>query len=123
MKKKLTVFSLSLLLGAGIAISKLMPVTAEGVVKEDKTVLSDENFLSGDAESLESWPTDVESWPKDETATAALPEIPPLSQEEYDDLIKSLPEGAVIVGEVEVLPGVIKDPTKEKDDAYLYAED
>jgi hypothetical protein len=102
MKKKITF--VSLVVGMLIAVIgfNLNFVFAEDTIKDDEIVSIENPELSailGDASP---------------GSAGMSQECPPLSQEEYDDLINSLPEGAVLVGDVKVLPGVVKDSSKEK---------
>jgi hypothetical protein len=102
MKKKLTILSLALVSIIGVSVFQLNSASAK-----DEVVQSDEQEQS----VVDFW----ETW---EHASEAPPiENLPLTQEEYDDLISRLPEGAVIVSDVEVLPGVVRDPSREKTDS------
>ena len=82
---------------------KLNAVSAEDVIKKDENELTLSTEI--DRELEEKYELAPE-FPEDKKTR--------LSQEEYDDLINGLPEGAVLVGDIKVMPGVVKDPTKEK---------
>lgn len=98
MKKKVISFVIaSLIIGVTVLIkSEIVKVKAEE--SEVKSGVIDQSI-----EEL----TDIFG---PETINTDIPEqrVQPLNQAEYDDLIRSLPEGAELVDDVEVLPGVVK---------------
>jgi hypothetical protein len=108
MRKKLTILLLApILVIVGVAF-KLNAVSAEDAVEKDDIVLTEDPAAS----------VDVDSWPRSEAGAAALKELqeetPGLSQEEYDALINSLPEGAVIVSDVQSTTRCCQRPFKGK---------
>ncbi|MDR0921963.1 MAG: hypothetical protein LBM95_06250 [Lactobacillales bacterium] len=96
MKRKLSIPLLLLAVLFGVVVFNMNAVSANGVDETDKAAMSFEEVPFEEEEVS----------PK--AKKLPLQKRPPLTQEEYDDLISQLPEGAVIVGDVEVMPGVVK---------------
>lgn len=59
---------------------------------------------TADYEAIE----DITFEPNRKDVSEAAQKVEPLSQEEYDDLISTLPKGAKLASDVEVMPGVVK---------------
>ncbi|GAX48051.1 hypothetical protein [Pseudolactococcus reticulitermitis] len=108
MKRKVTISVIAMAFLVGIGL-KLSTVVAEDAASEGKVdpVADVEKVEEGEDFKL-FWDT-----PATPGAEGVAEENPPLTQEEYDDLIRRLPKGARLVGDIKVMPGVVKDPTKE----------
>lgn len=97
MKKKLAILALISVVTFGLVAVKL----TNSQVKAAEVETSDQITENTEIEEFR-----FET--KDSGADGQAEKVAPLSQEEYDDLIRSLPKGAKLADDVEVLPGVVK---------------
>lgn len=97
MKKKLTILTLISLVTFGLVAVKLINSQVKAAEIETSGQITEN--------------TEIEEFTfetKDSSADGLVEKVAPLSQEEYDDLIRSLPKGAKLADDIEVLPGVVK---------------
>ena len=115
MKGKVTISVIAMAFLVGIGL-KLSTVVAEDAVSEEKVdpVVEVEKVEEGEDFKL-FWDTPTIPRPEE-----LVEEKPPLTQEEYDDLIRRLPKGARLVGDIKVMPGVVKDPLREIPESSIY---